>query len=83
IIFQLDPAWHADDTYFGDGGCTHGSSYPYDTHVPLLWYGWKSPKGATHRSVKITDIAPTLASMLRVMEPNGTTGEVITELFGN
>lgn len=83
IIFQLDPAWHADDAFFGDGGCTHGSSYPYDTHVPLLWYGWKSPKGTTHRLVQITDIAPTLASMLRIMEPNGTTGEVITELFGN
>jgi len=31
--------------------------------------------------VSITDIAPTLAAMLRIMEPNGTTGKVIEELM--
>jgi len=81
IIYLLDPAWHADDKYFGTGGTTHGSPYPYDTHVPLLWYGWQVQPGETHKSVSITDIAPTLAAMLRIMEPNGTTGKVIEELM--
>ncbi|MFN0216169.1 MAG: alkaline phosphatase family protein [Saprospiraceae bacterium] len=81
IIFLLDPAWHADDKYFGKGGTTHGSPYPYDTHVPLLWYGWKIKSGETFRPVSITDIAPTLAAMLRIMEPNATTGNVIEELM--
>lgn len=81
IIYQLDPAWHADDKTFKEGGTTHGSSYPYDTHVPLLWHGWHIQHGESFESVDITDIAPTLAAMLRIMEPNGTTGKVILSLM--
>ncbi|MBV6439761.1 MAG: alkaline phosphatase family protein [Haliscomenobacteraceae bacterium CHB4] len=77
ILFQLDPAWHADDKAFGKGGSTHGSPYPYDTHVPLIWYGWKIKPGETFAPVNITDITPTLAAMLRIMEPNGNQGKVI------
>lgn len=77
LMFQLDPAWHADDSFFKKGGTTHGSSYAYDTHVPLLWHGWHIPQGETFAPVDITDIAPTLSAMLRIMEPNGTTGKVI------
>jgi Type I phosphodiesterase / nucleotide pyrophosphatase len=60
-----------------EGGTTHGSPYPYDTHVPLVWYGWQIPKGASFAPVDITDITPTLAALLRIMEPNGSTGKVI------
>jgi predicted AlkP superfamily pyrophosphatase or phosphodiesterase len=80
IIFQLDPGWHSDDKLFSKGGTTHGSPYAYDTHVPLLWYGWKVKPGVTFAPVDITDIAPTLAAMLRIMEPNGSTGKVIEAL---
>ena len=62
-------------------GTTHGSPYSYDTHVPLLFYGWHVPKGASYKNVTITDIAPTLAAMLKITEPNGTTGKVLTQLF--
>ncbi len=81
IVFLLDPAWHTSDDYFLTGGTTHGSPYPYDTHVPLLWYGWKTPQGESHAPVTIADIAPTLAALLRIMEPNGSTGRVIEDLF--
>jgi predicted AlkP superfamily pyrophosphatase or phosphodiesterase len=81
ILYQLDPAWHAEDQYFKTGGTTHGSPYPYDTHVPLVWYGWGIRPGELFERVDITDIAPTLAAMLRIMEPNGNTGRVIKELF--
>lgn len=81
MLILLDPAWHADDKWFGTGGATHGSPYAYDTHVPLLWYGWKIQPGESFKLVNITDIAPTLAAMLRIMEPNSTTGKVIEELM--
>jgi arylsulfatase A-like enzyme len=81
IIYLLDPAWHADEKFFGTGGTTHGSAYAYDTHVPLVWYGWRVKSGQTHSAVSITDIAPTLAAMLRIMEPNATTGKVIEALM--
>jgi len=80
VLFQLDPAWHADDKYFSSGGATHGSPYPYDAHVPLIWYGWKIPAGETFAPVSITDIAPTLAAMLRIMRPNGSTGNIIQQV---
>jgi predicted AlkP superfamily pyrophosphatase or phosphodiesterase len=81
ILYQLDPAWHADDKAFGKGGTTHGSPYPYDTHVPLIWYGWNLKPGVSFAPVSITDIAPTLAAILRVMEPNGCQGKVIEEVM--
>ena len=81
IIIQFDPAWHPDDQLFTKGGTTHGSPYAYDTHVPLLWYGWHIQPGITYAPVNITDIAPTLAALLRIMEPNGNTGTVIQEVM--
>lgn len=81
IVYLLDPAWHPSDSYALTTGTTHGSQYPYDTHVPLLWHGWKVPQGRSYKRTAITDIAPTLAAMLRIMEPNGCTGTVIEPLF--
>jgi predicted AlkP superfamily pyrophosphatase or phosphodiesterase len=81
ILYLLDPAWHADDKYFGKGGTTHGSPYPYDTHVPLLWYGGQIQAGKSYKPVSITDIAPTLAASLRIMEPNSTTGKIIEDVM--
>lgn len=81
MVFVLDPAWHPDDELFKTGGATHGSVYAYDTHVPLLWYGWRIPAGESFAPVSITDIAPTLAAMLRIMEPNGNVGKVIETLM--
>lgn len=61
-------------------GTTHGLWNPYDTHIPLLFYGWNIKPGKTFREVGITDIAPTVTSLLNVQTPNGSTGTVITEL---
>lgn len=63
-------------------GTTHGSAYTYDTHVPLIFYGKGINPGTTVRHIDITDIAPTLAQMLGIQPPNGTTGKVIGEIFG-
>ncbi len=83
MLYLLEPAWHSDDKYSKEGGTTHGSLYPYDTHVPLIWYGWKIKPGQTQEQVNITDIAPTLAALLRIMRPNGCTGKVIEALWRN
>lgn len=62
-------------------GTTHGSPYSYDTHVPLLFYGWKIPKGESHEKKYITQIAPTLAQKLKITFPNGTEAEVLSEVL--
>jgi predicted AlkP superfamily pyrophosphatase or phosphodiesterase len=70
------------ENYWNKGGTSHGSPYNYDTQVPILWYGWKIPKGkSTIRRVQITDIAPTLAMLLNIQIPSSSNGEVIKELF--
>jgi predicted AlkP superfamily pyrophosphatase or phosphodiesterase len=66
---------------FLTGGTTHGVWYPYDTRIPLLWYGWGIPKGNLYRNVGMSDIAPTLAALLKIQEPNGSVGNIITEIL--
>jgi len=76
VLLVLEPSWF-DGNPASKGGTTHGSNYSYDTHVPLLWYGWKIAPGSTVVPVHITDIAPTLASLLKILEPNGNSGTPI------
>jgi predicted AlkP superfamily pyrophosphatase or phosphodiesterase len=64
----------------GTTGTTHGSWNPYDTHIPLLWYGWNVKHGKTNREIYMTDIAPTVAGLLHVQMPSGSIGKVITEV---
>ncbi|MEO7923178.1 MAG: alkaline phosphatase PafA [Chitinophagaceae bacterium] len=64
---------------FGSTGTTHGLWNPYDTHIPLLWYGWGVKQGKTNRETYMTDIAPTIAAMLHIQMPSGSTGQVIME----
>lgn len=71
VIFNA--AWYET----GMKGTTHGSWNPYDTHIPLLWYGWHVPKGVTTKHVDMTDIAPTIAALLHIQIPNGCVGKVI------
>jgi len=60
-------------------GTTHGMWYAYDAHIPLLWYGWGIRAGKTNRETYMTDIAPTLAALLRIQMPGGSVGKVIHE----
>ncbi|MGB5271938.1 MAG: alkaline phosphatase PafA [Eudoraea sp.] len=62
-------------------GTTHGSGYAYDTHVPMLWFGNSIPKGKSVRKVSVIDIAPSIAQILNIPYPSGTTGEPLIELF--
>ena len=64
-------------------GTTHGTPNSYDTHVPLLFYGWQVPKGEMHAKKYITQIAPTLSQMLQIPFPNGTESEVLEMLLQN
>lgn len=78
IQIILQPGWI--DAY-GTVGTTHGLWNPYDSHIPLLWYGWKIKPGKTNREVYMNDIAPTLAAMLKIQMPNGCTGKAIEEII--
>jgi predicted AlkP superfamily pyrophosphatase or phosphodiesterase len=63
----------------GKTGTSHGSGYSYDTHVPIIFYGNGIQKGTSAKRFNITDIAPTIANLLQIESPNGTSGKVIHE----
>jgi len=62
-------------------GTTHGAWYPYDAHIPLLFYGWGIKKGKTNRETYMTDIAATVAAILHIQMPSGTVGKVIEDVM--
>ena len=65
----------------GATGTTHGAWYPYDAHIPLLFYGWGIKKGKTNRETYMTDIAATVAALLHIQMPSGTVGKVIEDVM--
>lgn len=76
IILLPEPGWM---DIWSDKGTTHGTMYSYDTHTPLLFYGWGINKGQTFETTYISDIAPTLAMLLKILEPSGNIGKPIGE----
>ena len=62
-------------------GTSHGSGYSYDTHVPVIFYGNGIKKGASKKTYKIIDIAPTISNLMKIEAPNGTSGEIIEEVL--
>lgn len=83
VIYLMEPGYLP--AYSSDAkahkGTSHGSSFNYDTHVPLIWYGANIPKKEIIRRVNITDITATLVPILHLQKPNATTGEPILEIF--
>ncbi|WP_215223393.1 alkaline phosphatase PafA [Echinicola shivajiensis] len=77
VLLILEPAWLVNSSR----GTTHGTGYKYDTHVPILFYGWNVRAGSSTRYCTITDIAPTLSMLLNIRIPNGASGEPILEIL--
>ncbi len=77
VAFSYNPAWME----YHNKGTTHGASYSYDTHVPLLFYGMDIKNGSTVNKVNIVDIAPTVSMLLHISFPNGTTGKPLMEVL--
>jgi arylsulfatase A-like enzyme len=70
VLFE--PYWMS-----ASAGTTHGTAYSYDTHIPLVLMGPGIRRGRCDRPVVLNDLAPTLATLLDVETPSGSTGEVL------
>lgn len=79
IMIIPDAGWFGGQE--GGTGTTHGNWNPYDTHIPLVFMGWKIKPGTTNRHISMSDISPTLAALLHIQMPNGNVGEVIGEVI--
>lgn len=79
LYIQYLPGWI--DDWAMKGGTTHGSAYAYDTHVPILFYGWGIKQGESFSRVYIQDIAPTVCQLLKIAYPSGCTGAPIKAIW--
>ena len=76
VLINLEPGWIEKN-----GRVTNsGSGYVYDTHVPLIWYGWKVKTNRVDKSIDINDIAPTVSWILNITAPNASMGEPIYQI---
>jgi predicted AlkP superfamily pyrophosphatase or phosphodiesterase len=78
VIVILNPGWVEK---VNDFVTNYNSPYEYDSHVPLIWYGWTVNRATVTRQVNITDIAATLSTLCKIPYPNACTGEPMFELF--
>ncbi len=65
----------------GSSGTSHFSPYDYDRHVPVLFMGPGIQAGHYDGKIEVNDIAPTLATMLSIETPSGSSGRVLTEML--
>jgi arylsulfatase A-like enzyme len=70
----LEPFWMRQAT-----GTTHGSPYNYDAHIPLILMGRRIKPGEYSSHVALNDLAPTLATILGIEIPSGSSGRVLVE----
>jgi len=61
----------------GTSGTTHFSPWNYDRHVPMLLIGPGIKAGRFDETVQVNDIAPTLATLLDIQTPSGSSGRVL------
>jgi Type I phosphodiesterase / nucleotide pyrophosphatase len=75
VCLVMKPFYFAGES----AAATHGSGYPYDTHVPVVLFGPGVRPGRYNDACTPSDITPTLAAMLGVQPPPTRTGRVLTE----
>jgi arylsulfatase A-like enzyme len=76
VYLVLEPYW-----MFSAHGTTHGTTYSYDAHVPVIFMGPGIKAARFDETIAVNDIAPTLATLLGLESPSGSVGRVLGEIF--
>ncbi len=76
IQIVTEPGWMSSTI-----AATHGAPYNYDTHIPLLFFGWGIKSGETFSRTAVADTAPTVAALLKLLEPSGNIGHIIEDVM--
>lgn len=77
VAVTLKPYW----LWAGTPIATHGSPHDYDARVPIIFWGYGVKPGKHRRAVRVVDIAPTLAAIVRVAPLEKLDGEVLREVI--
>jgi predicted AlkP superfamily pyrophosphatase or phosphodiesterase len=62
-------------------GTSHGVLYNYDAHIPFLIVGKGIKQGAVKSQTFMTDIAPTITTLLGIQMPSGSIGQPVLEVL--
>ena len=62
-------------------GTTHVTPYSYDNHVPLIFFGPGIRANLHYKAVTINDVTPTLAAILGVETPSGSSGRILAGIL--
>ncbi|MGE3806414.1 MAG: alkaline phosphatase family protein [Gemmataceae bacterium] len=79
-VYMLLKPYYLSSATFGTG-TTHGTPWPYDTHVPLVVYGTGIRPGVRKERVSPLSVAAILARAAGIEPPTGATAPVPDGLF--
>lgn len=80
VLVVQNPSWYLypkTEAY----SAMHGSPYPYDTYVPIMFAGSDIRHRVVHRPVAPEDIACTITGYLNINPPTGSTGTPLIEVL--
>ncbi len=78
VVINFTPGWIEQS----ENRAESGSTYRYDSHVPLIIYAEGYFVGRrVNREVSMIDLAPTLAQILGIERPAAAEGEPLSEIF--
>ena len=82
VYVVFEPGWFINDLDGLSVAVVHGSPWPYDTFVPIIFAGHKLKPQTVSRRVRTIDVASTLAKIVGAKPPSGASGEVLLEVLG-
>ena len=77
LLIITNPGWVNCPSSPDYKGTNHGLWNPDDSHIPLIFMGWGITPGATLHPTSMTDIAPSVCSMLHIQMPNACVGNPV------
>jgi hypothetical protein len=80
VYVVFDPGWFINDLDGISAAVVHGSPWPYDTFVPIIFAGYKVMPQTVSRRVHTVDVAVTLANIIGTNPPSGASGNVLLEV---
>jgi predicted AlkP superfamily pyrophosphatase or phosphodiesterase len=80
IYVVFDPGWFINDLDGITVAVVHGSPWPYDTFVPIIFAGYQLKPQTVSRRVHTVDVALTLADIVGAKPPSGASGVVLLEV---
>lgn len=81
VYVVFEPQWFIADFDGLHVACTHGSPWPYDTYVPMIFAGADLEPKTIYRAVSTVDVAATLSAYLGLQAPSGSVGAVLAEVL--